>query len=268
MNAPSRRARSTSYLRLVPVPQLGSLHVRFFDAEILGILTHHLKRKGKPEPRSYACRGDGCKMCKRTFPELQWKGYLCAEWLENVNGARRWIPCVFEVTEHAEQEMRAHYRAGAVFEFWREYREDDAKKRERKQERGACCCKYRGQTPAAELVEPWPVDKVLFNVFRIRGLVPHLKSTLEGLEPINPRAFIKAGDAAAPPPPAAPASAPEPQRVWRPGERESFHAGMRGLGYEPAGQPRSGPFDAEDAERCARNELVARAASASRNGTH
>lgn len=72
---------------------------------IMGIHTHYHER------RSYYC-GNGCSGAIHGKPK-QWKGYLAAErwWHET----QLWYPCVLEVTEACELDMRGHAKRGQVW---------------------------------------------------------------------------------------------------------------------------------------------------------
>ena len=74
-----------------------------------GLFTHY---KGK----SRYCPGeDFCQLHKM---DRIWKGYCAAEWWLEKECV--WRPCVLEITESLELDMRAHFNRGQVWEIYRE----------------------------------------------------------------------------------------------------------------------------------------------------
>ncbi len=82
-------------------------YLLMLSATLSGLLTHWWKG------RSLYCPGEGpCKPSLHAEP-LIWKGYVAAAlWQEK---GQLWFPCVLEVTESTELDMRGRYKRGQIW---------------------------------------------------------------------------------------------------------------------------------------------------------
>jgi len=97
-------------VRIERVPKGGSMNVRALSPHYAGLFTHWNPRKKKGE----YCAGDDCPLPMHKTPRT-WHGYFAAQLYDA--GRQRWSPCVFELTEHAELDLRGRYRRGQVWRF-------------------------------------------------------------------------------------------------------------------------------------------------------
>jgi hypothetical protein len=128
------------------------------DSRVLGCLTHYHQR------RSYYCHKDCPSKLHTILP--QWKGYLAADrwWPDN----RLWYPCVLEVTESAELDMRGQVQRGTVWDLSRL----DLGGRKRAPVRAACCEILDPNTWAAAY-PLLPVVRALYGDMRVELTVPN-----------------------------------------------------------------------------------------------
>jgi len=78
-----------------------------------GLWTHYRDGKNKG---SRWCNPAGCPADLHRLPR-QWKGYFAAAWLDNDKSL--WIPCVWELTEHSELDVRGRFGRGQAWKFSR-----------------------------------------------------------------------------------------------------------------------------------------------------
>jgi hypothetical protein len=82
---------------------------RMLSPKYGGLFTHY---KGK----SRYCPGED--LCQLHRMDRVWKGYCAAEWW--LRKERAWRPCVLEITESLELDMRDVFARGQVWEIWKE----------------------------------------------------------------------------------------------------------------------------------------------------
>lgn len=148
----------------VPSPSLPERHVVQVDAadkdvtkivralsrEYGGIGTHY---KG----HTRYCAGDDCP---RDLHRLEWyyRGYFAAERYDE--GSKLWLPCVWELTEQAELDVREEYARGVV---WEMYLEKVTGKRH-----PPARAKRYGAYPEASLPAEWDYRGVLQRMYHVR----------------------------------------------------------------------------------------------------
>ncbi len=108
---PDSDGGDTFNVSIEPVPKVGTLFIRLLGPP-RALWTHW--RSG----RAHACRGDG--ECDPSLHRLavKRKAYCAAEYLYSI-GKKRWIPCVFEMTEGLIGLMGMENRRGEVWRVTR-----------------------------------------------------------------------------------------------------------------------------------------------------
>lgn len=85
-----------------------TIFVRTLSEKIGGLFTHYYGKN------SHVCRGRDCPQHVHKVKQT-WKGYIAAqEWLP---GRKKWRPCVLEITEALELDMRFLYDRGQEWEL-------------------------------------------------------------------------------------------------------------------------------------------------------
>lgn len=113
-NSPSRGggqgpSPKQSVLEIVRVVKGTEAYFRLLSPNYGGLLTHYRHKQ------SHYCPGPDCPRGEHKDPI--WKGYCAAEqWLERT---RVWMPCVFELTESCELDMRGRFRRGQIWRISR-----------------------------------------------------------------------------------------------------------------------------------------------------
>ena len=144
-----------------------------------GLFTHWVGNRD--HGRSFLCEGEDCKRCRNGL-DLTWKGYYAGEaWHQ---AERYWLPCVVELTESAELDVRGRFGRGVVFTFNRE--KQTGKKREPVH---ACFVEI---VPEAELPPCFDVEPVLRSVYHVRAVDLSIKN------PVPDRIFIEPTQGGAP----------------------------------------------------------------------
>lgn len=78
-----------------------------------GLWTHW--KDGKQKGSKW-CNPNGCPPELHRLPR-QWRGYFAAAWLDDAKGL--WIPCVWELTENSELDLRGRFARGLAWRFAR-----------------------------------------------------------------------------------------------------------------------------------------------------
>jgi hypothetical protein len=152
-DTPSTPAADPYTLRVYRVlagpPQL----LRVLAADLRGLLVHW--HRG----RSVYCPGEGCPSATHAAP-WTWRSYAAAH-LWDV-GVSLWFPCVLEVTEHAEQDMRGVYRPEQVWEFSRADRAAGKK--------APIAARLHQSAPAVPMADRFSVLDVLRRLYHVEAV--------------------------------------------------------------------------------------------------
>lgn len=82
---------------------------RILSPKYGGLFTHY-------KARSRYCPGED--FCQLHRLDRVWKGYCAAEWW--LRKEKAWRPCVLEITESLELDMRDFFTRGQIWEIWKE----------------------------------------------------------------------------------------------------------------------------------------------------
>lgn len=105
-NPSSDRVRIRVLRLSVGVP----VRVRFLSPSVEGLFTHWVGSARRGD--SAYCEGTGCRLCAAGRPR-SWRGYAACERRER--DTQSWVPCVVEITESCELDLREHYQRGGVW---------------------------------------------------------------------------------------------------------------------------------------------------------
>lgn len=170
-------------LEVLRVQKTGTLTLQMLSKHLRGVLVHHVKET------SIYCRGKkDCRADWHKEPPV-WKGYVCAAMWNDLTAC--WYPCVFEVTEAAELQMRGIYKRGQVWEFWKECRG--------KSKRGAVRAVLRRELPAAEVLPDFDMLPVVRYLYHDLDVVVDLDNPMPSRPMAAPVQGLPARCADAPP---------------------------------------------------------------------
>jgi hypothetical protein len=107
---PDKQAKEVFRVQVRRVLLNETIHVRTLSEQLRGLFVHWYAK------HSHYCPGKDCPPHIHKMKPT-WKGYIAAEeWIQH---RKKWRPCVLEVTEHCELDMRFLYQRGQVWELWR-----------------------------------------------------------------------------------------------------------------------------------------------------
>lgn len=107
-SAPRDQGGDTIRVEVRRVTLNETIFIRTLSDKIGGLFTHYYGKN------SHVCRGRDCQPHVHKVKQT-WKGYIAAqEWLV---GRKKWRPCVLEITEALELDMRFLYDRGQEWEL-------------------------------------------------------------------------------------------------------------------------------------------------------
>jgi len=142
-------------VRVERVAKGGSVNIRALSPHYAGLFTHWNPKKKKGE----YCAGDDCPPAMHRTPRT-WHGYFAAQLFDAAGSL--WRPCVFELTEHAELDVRSRYRRGQVWRFDRPAVKDGKP--------GVVTATLMGSYPDTVVPQPFDLRSVLLYVFHVENL--------------------------------------------------------------------------------------------------
>lgn len=147
--------------------------VRVVSRHYGGIGTHYFKG------RSRYCRPDACPS-DRHKTEWYFRAYFSAEWFCNVR--KLWIPCVWEMTEQGELDVRDVFARGQVWEWTRK----TVSPKRRPPQSG----RLLGSYPEAALPEEWDYRGVVLRAYHEQRMEFNVRN------PMPPRVQLPASSPA------------------------------------------------------------------------
>lgn len=148
--------------------------VRCLSASYGGIGTHYVKGQSR-YCASETCRTDW----HRT--EWYYRGYFAAEWFCDVR--KLWLPCVWELTEQSELDVRGRYQRGQVWEFSRVLAE--------RKGHAPTVAKLMGSYPENLMPSAWDYRPVLMRVYHAAAIDTSI------VNPMPPRLLLAPSPATA-----------------------------------------------------------------------
>lgn len=162
-------------LRVYRVEEGKTSHVRTLSEGYVGLFTHYVKR------RSLLCRGDQCDQATHKLDRV-WKGYAAVERWEADIG--KWLPCVLEISESLELDLRGRWRRGQIWEFFRDLPIQGKKQ--------PITGKLQEEHDPAKMPPAFDFKPVLMHLYHTQAL------PLGALNPMPPRIIVQASDGEGP----------------------------------------------------------------------